>query len=172
MLLLAASRREVLVAGLTLLAAAGAQAAPADPAKFVASIYANGKVDATWTQWLDGAKRGAWFSREVSALWAKCDALAKTSDDKLGPLDFDVATNSQGMEVKKFAVKVLSQDATRATVVATLTPDQWTRASKRENIIRYDLVAEAGRWAIDDIHGVIEPNPWSLRDLLTAYLKS
>jgi hypothetical protein len=52
--------------------------------------------------------------------------------------------------------------------VAKLTPDN--RKSDRENEIRYDLVWERGRWAIDDVHSVIEPNPWSLRGLLSQYL--
>jgi hypothetical protein len=85
-------------------------------------------------------------------------------------LDFDVATNSQGMEVKSFAVKTLLRDASRASVLAKLTPDNWVRKSDRENEIRYDLVWERGRWAIDGVHSVIEPNPWSLRALLSQYL--
>jgi hypothetical protein len=56
------------------------------------------------------------------------------------------------------------------SVVATLTPDNWVRKSERENEIRYDLVWERGRWAIDDIHSVIEPNAWSLRAILKQYL--
>ena len=55
-------------------------------------------------------------------------------------------------------------------MVAKLTPDNWVRKSDRENEIRYDLVWERGRWAIDDVHSVIEPNPWSLRGLLLQYL--
>jgi hypothetical protein len=52
----------------------------------------------------------------------------------------------------------------------TLTPDNWVRKSERENEIRYDLAWERGRWAIDDIHSVIEPNAWSLRAILKQYL--
>ena len=149
-----------------------AQAAPQDPAGFVASIYANGHEVAVWPQWLDGAKRGAWFSRALTALWGQCDALAKKLDDKEGPLDFDVATNSQGAEVKKFTVKIVSQDVGHANVVAKLAPGDWKRNSERENEIRYDLVREGGEWKIDDIHSVVEPDPkpWSLRALLRHYL--
>jgi hypothetical protein len=67
-----------------------------------------------WAQWLDFARRGEWLSRRLTALWAQCDARAHNTGDGLGPLDFDVATNSQGMEVKSFAVKTLSQDASHA----------------------------------------------------------
>jgi hypothetical protein len=59
-------------------------------------------------------------------------------------LDFDVATNSQGLEVKTFTVKTLSRDAAHAGVVAKLTPDNWVRHSDRENEIRYGLVWQAG----------------------------
>ena len=90
--------------------------------------------------------------------------------DGLGAVDFDVATNSQGLEVRRFTIKTLSRDASHASVVATLTPDNWVRKSERENEIRYDLVWERGRWAIDDIHSVIEPNAWSLRAILKQYL--
>jgi hypothetical protein len=150
--------------------AVAAQAAPPDPARFVVLIYTDGREGAVWAQWHEGARRSEWFSRALTALWARCDAHARRTKDELGPLDFDVATNSQGMDVKSFTVRTLSRDASNASVVAKLTPDNWGRKSVRENQIRYDLVWERGRWAIDDIHSVIEPNPWSLRELLTQYL--
>jgi hypothetical protein len=166
------ARAAALISGVFVFAAAvAAEAAEPDPARFVASIYAKGREPAVWDQWLDGARRGEWFSRAVTALWAKCDALARKSHDELGPLDFDVATNSQGLTVKSFTVKTISQDASHASVVARLTPDNWARKSDRENEIRYDLVMERGRWAIDEIHSVIEPKPWSLRALLTQYIR-
>ena len=165
------ARTAALIPGVLVFApGVAAQAAPSDPARFVASIYANGRESAVWDQWLHGARRGEWFSSTLTALWAQCDTRARKTRDELGALDFDIATNSQGMEVKKFMVKTLSRDASRASVVAKLTPDNWVRKSDRENEIRYDLVWERGRWAIDDIHSVIEPNAWSLRALLSQYL--
>jgi hypothetical protein len=74
------------------------------------------------------------------------------------------------MEVKSFTVKTLSEDASHMSVVARLAPDNWVRKSERENEIRYDLVWEHGRWKIDDIRSVIEPNTWSLRAILARYL--
>jgi hypothetical protein len=147
-----------------------AQAAPSDPDRFVASIYANGRGGAVWAQWLDGARRREWFSHALTTLWANCDARARETKDELGAVDFDVATNSQGMEVKSFTLKTLSQEASHASVVARLAPYKWVRKSERENEIRYDLVWEHGRWKIDDVHSVVEPNTWSLRALLTQYL--
>jgi hypothetical protein len=165
------ARTAALISGILVFAPSfAAQAAPSDPARFVASIYANGQESAVWSQWLDGARRGQWFSSTLTALWAQCDTRARKTRDELGALDFDITTNSQGMEVKRFTVKTLSRDASHARVVATFTPDNWVRKSDRENDIRYDLVWERGRWAIDDVHSVAEPNPWSLRALLTQYL--
>jgi hypothetical protein len=123
-----------------------------------------------WSQWPDRKRRGEWFSHALTALWATCDMRAYTINDELGALDFDVATNSQGLEVKSFTVKTLSRDASHATVVAKLTADNWVRKSDRENEILYDLVWERRRWAIDDVRSVIEPNPWSLRTILAQYL--
>jgi hypothetical protein len=164
-------RTTALVSGVLAFAAiATAQATPSDPARFVASIYADGREAAVWAQWLDGARRGQWFSRALTVLWAQCDARARQTKDEVGALDFDVATNSQGLEVRRFTVKTLLRDASHASVVAKLTPDNWVRKSDRENEICYDLVWERGRWAIDDIHSVIELNPWSLRAILRQYL--
>jgi hypothetical protein len=157
------ARITFLVSGVLAFAAAvAAQATRLDPARFVASIYADNREGVVWAEWLDGARRREWFSSALTALWAKCDEHARKTKHELGAVDFDVATNSQGLEV--------SRDASHASVVATLTPDNWVRKSERENEIRYDLVWERGRWAIDDIHSVIEPNAWSLRAILKQYL--
>ena len=164
------ARTAALVSGLLAFAVVATQAAPPDAARFVASVYADGREGVVWSQWLDGKPRGEWFSHALTALWATCDMRAHTINDELGALDFDVATNSRGLEVKSFTVKTLSRDASHASVVANLTPDNWVRHSDRENEILYDLVWERGCWRIDDIHSVIEPNPWSLRTILMQYL--
>ena len=87
----------------------------------LAAIYADGREPAVWDKWLDGARRGEWFSRALTALWAQCDTRARETRDGLGAVDFDVATNSQGLEVRRFTVKTLSRDASHASVVAKLT---------------------------------------------------
>jgi hypothetical protein len=51
--------------------------------------------------------------------WARGDDHARETKDELGAVDFDVATNSQGLEVKRFTVKTLSRDASHVSVVAT-----------------------------------------------------
>ncbi len=141
-----------------------------EPAPFVSSIYADGREDDVWMRWHDGKRRDEWFSQSLSSLWARCDAMARRTGDELGALDFDVATNSQGLDVKTFSVRTLSRDASHASVLVKLVPDNWLRKSERENEIRYDLVWQRGRWLIDDMHSVIEPRSWSLRAILAGYL--
>ena len=71
-------------------------------------------------------------------------APAHKTGEGLSAVDFDIATNSQGLEVRRFTVKTLSRDASHASVVASLASDNWVRKSERENKIRYDLV-----WSVD-----------------------
>jgi hypothetical protein len=90
-------RTACLVSGVfACVAVAAAQAAPSDPDRFVASIYANGREGVVWAQWLDGSRRLEWFTQGLTTLWENCDALAHGTGDELGPVDFDAATNSQG----------------------------------------------------------------------------
>jgi hypothetical protein len=155
---------------------APAFAGGSDPAEFVTSIYAHGREDAVWTQWLDAAKRKPWVSRDLAALWGRSDAKAHKSKDELGALDFDIATNSQlGWEsFKGFTVKVVSQGDGRAVVNATLRngPDTEARKFESDNVIEYDLVQEGGAWKIDDARSTADGKPWSLRQILKDYLKS
>ena len=147
-----------------------AEAAPSDPTGFVASIYAYGREPAVWVQWLDGARRGEWFSHAVTALWAECDADARKTHDELGPLDFDVATNSQGLTVKGFTSRrsretpgMRASSRSSRPIIGSVNRSARTRSATTSS-------GSADAWAIDDVHSVIEPKPWSLRALLTQYL--
>jgi len=63
------ARITFLVLGVLAFAATVAvQATPLDPARFVASIYADGREGVVWAEWLDSARRREWFSRSVTAL--------------------------------------------------------------------------------------------------------
>ena len=151
---------------------AATQEAP-DPSRIVASIYdgslmTHGAVGALW---LDSRDRQATLSKALKTLWDKADAAAKTRHDEIGPIDWDVTTNSQGMTVKSFALQIEKKNATRATVVATLVPDNWVRASPDENIIVYSLIFEGGRWKIDDIGAASGLRRDSLKTLLMKSLK-
>ena len=81
-----------------------------DPARIVASIYANGQEDGVRARWHERVGRGKWFSHALTVLSAQGDANARKTGDELGALEFDVATNSQGLEVKRLTVKTLSRD--------------------------------------------------------------
>jgi hypothetical protein len=113
----------------------------------------------------------ATLSKALKTLWDKADAAAKTRHDEIGPIDWDVTTNSQGMTVKSFTLQTAKKNATRTTVVATLVPDNWVRASPDENIIVYFLIFEGGRWKIDDIGAASGLRRGSLKTLLMKSLK-
>ena len=164
-------RRSIVVAAALLALATPAPAAatrdPADPRAPVAALYAAEKSGRPTL--VSPAQRAAALTRGLAALWDKAEARARR--DGGVAIDFDVVTNSQGAEVKSYALTIDRRDANRATVAATIDPGDWLRRSPRENEIRYALLRQAGRWRIDDVSGVAEPNSWSLRDMLARALK-
>jgi hypothetical protein len=115
---------------------------------------------------LEPNERVAYLSKTLIDLWARADAKVPQGD--AGPIDWDVTTNSQGMEVGSYTVKVAHLDAARANLIVTLTAKTpWTRKSPDENIVRYHFVRENGRWVIDDIRGANNAEKSGLKDLLT-----
>ncbi len=38
--------------------------------------------------------------------------------------------------------------------------------------VRYDFVREGNLWKIDNIRGAVEKTPWSVREMLTEFLKN
>jgi hypothetical protein len=164
------SRRPVL-AGLAVFLAAGpafaGTPAPGDPTAPVAALYAVEKAGRPALG--DAAERAATLTGRLAALYDRAKAVERATNEEV--IDFDAVTNSQGAEVKSYALKVEQRDATHAVVVATIDPGDWGRASPRENIIRFTLVVEQGRWRIDDIAGVAEPTAWSLRDIIDHNLR-
>lgn len=167
---MAFSFRRLFVAAAALVAlAAPLRAADAsDPRGPVAALYAIEKAGRpTLTT---PPARAAALTRGLAALWDKAEAQARRGGDVA--IDFDVVTNSQGAEVKSYALAVARRDPNRATVVATIDPGDWVRKSPRENVITFSLVRQAGVWRIDDVSGVAEPNAWSLRELLALAIKT
>jgi len=167
----AALRRIGAATGLALLAAGSALAggAPAadDPAAPVAALYV--AEQAGRPALADARLRAATLTRGLDALYGRAEAEERATGDVL--IDFDAVTNSQGAEVKAYGLKVERRDPRHASVVATINPGDWRRASPRENVIRFALVVEGGRWRVDDISGVSEPTAWSLRDVLEQNLR-
>ncbi len=166
------SIRRLLVVAAALLALAApafaaAAADPADPRAPVAALFAIEKTG--HAPLTTPAQRAAALTRGLAALWDKAEALARGGGDVA--IDFDVVTNSQGAEVKSYALTIERRDAKSATVVATIDPGDGVRRSPRENVVTFSLVRQAGAWRIDDVSGIAEPNPWSLREMLAGALK-
>src|ERR1700676_5189415 len=87
---------------------------PRDPAAIVAEIY-NPKREEIYggAFGLDVAERGKYLSRELIGLWARADRRANPTGQDAGPIDWDVTTNSQGLEVGTYILEVARQDDNR-----------------------------------------------------------
>ena len=146
---------------------AAAASEPADPRAPVAALYAAEKTGQA--PLATPAQRAAALTRGLAAIWDKAEAGARRGGGVA--IDFDVVTNSQGAEVKSYALALTARAANRATVVATIDPGDWGRQSARENVITFSVLRQNGRWRVDDVCGVAEPNAWSLRDMLAQALR-
>ena len=149
-------------------------AAADDPAGILTAIYtrvAKGKGDGGGTFVIQTkASRTKYLSNALVALWAKADARTRKGDG--GPVGFDPVTNSQDPDVKSFKVAAEKLEADKATIAVTIESHQRdSRANQADKTIRYDFVHEAGQWKIDDIKGAVDGGPWSVRALLTDFLK-
>jgi hypothetical protein len=165
------SRRLLLASALSTLVTPALAQGP-DPATIVKSIYAKRDRYGAAAS-LQAARTDARpaLSKSFAALWKRSDDATPEGDET--PPGFDVASNSQGMDVTSAAVSVERRTATRATVVARLTAGApFLRHSPAENVVRYDFVREHGAWKIDDVRGTIDPKPWSLRAIFLEVLKS
>ena len=172
------TRRALLFTTLTALLATSdlAHAAPPtanDPAGIVTEIYtrvAKGKGDGGGGFVVDTkAAKVKYLSKPLITLWTKADAA--TPKDDVGAIDFDPVTNSQDPDVKSFTLATEKLDADKATIAATLTSHRDEHVNAADRIIRYDFVHEGDKWKIDDIRSAVDGKPWSIRDLLTQYLK-
>lgn len=152
---------------------APAQTQGQDPAAIVTGIYKKasaGKGDSGGQfLWLKAKDRTRSMSKSLSALWAKADKHEKPGE--LGAIEFDPVTNSQDPSVRSFAVKTEKQDDNTATVATTFGAQPGHVRKQPTDTVRYDFVREDGRWKIDDIRGEVEKTPWSVRKMLTEFLK-
>jgi hypothetical protein len=163
-------RRLFLMASV-LLIAAPALAAPADDSlAVVTAIYKRvsaGKGDGGGQfVWAKPKDRARYFSKRTVTLWREADA--KTAKGDQGPIGFDPVTNSQDPQVKAFDAAVERQDANTATVVVHISDKRGPIKPQPASTIRYDLVREGGRWAIDDIRGTVD-SEWSVRKMLSEH---
>jgi hypothetical protein len=162
--------RRLFVTSLALLLGAPALAAPRDrtPWTMLAEIYRPGQFESAFG--VDAKEREAFLSKALLDLWAKADAKVAPGD--AGPIDWDVTTNSQGMEVGSWEARVARRQAARVDLVVTLTPKTpWFRKSPDENIVRYHFIREDGRWVIDDIRAANDDAENGLKSLLTRAAK-
>jgi len=157
--------RRLFVTGALARVCAPALAAPRDRAPYamLAEIYRPGEHESAFG--LDAEERAAYFSKTVLELWARAEA--KTQPGDAGPIDWDVSTNSHGMEVGSWSVRIARREATRIDLVVTLTAKTpWFRKSPDENIVRYHFIREDGRWVIDDIRHADDAEHDGLKSLL------
>ena len=152
-----------------------ASAAPAsdDPAGIITAIYsrvASGKGDSGGMFVFENkAAKARYLSKSLIALWARADARRKKGDG--GPVDFDPVTNSQDPAVKSFKVAAEKQEVDKAVVAVTIESHQGPPAKPADKTIRYDFVHEADGWKIDEIRGAVDGEAWSLRAIITDFLK-
>jgi len=174
------TRRKLIVSGAAgLLAltfphrALPAPAAPDDPAGILTAIYtrvAKGKGDSGGTFVFENkAAKAKYLSKSLIALWTKADGRRRKGDG--GPVDFDPITNSQDPDVKSFKVVAEKQEADKAAIAVTIDSHQGPRSKPADQTIRYDFVRESDGWKIDEIKGAIDGEAWSLRAIITDFLK-
>jgi len=148
-----------------LLFAASLAAATLDPVAVVNSIY-KGASSRGAAFGLDPAERKKYFSKATVALWDLADKASNPNGDEVGPIDFDISTNTQGADVKSYSIVSSKVDPKTATVVVKLVLDSWYRPSPLDDIIRYFFVFEDGSWMIDDIGSTNHAEGWTLKELL------
>ena len=171
------TRRKLILSGAAGLLAAtlprAALAAPGDPAGILTAIYtrvAKGKGDGGGTFVFENkAAKAKYLSKSLIALWAKADARTRKGDG--GPVGFDPVTNSQDPDVKSFKVVAEKQETDKAVIAVTLDSHQGPPPKLADRTIRYDFVREADGWKIDEIKGAVDGAAWSLRAMLTDFLK-
>lgn len=111
-----------------------------DPRAFIQSVYVDyarapdqGPDEPTYA-----------YSVRLRRLVAAYEA-AYAGGDLVGPVDFDLWTNSQEWSVSNVVLVEEPQGADRRTIVARF------RNWDRDNVNRFNFVREGGRWYLDDI---------------------
>jgi hypothetical protein len=163
---LAFSRRGFIASGLAAFLASGAALAAAvrDPLAILTEIYRDA-VKGRGPSWIEGGGRPKYLSKSLVALWAKSDKKTPPGDE--GPVDFDLVSDTNGMTLAGFSLKLEKQDDRTATIAATLAYSARDVPSGPA-VVRYDLVREDGQWKIDEIRGGGD-TVWSLRNMLTNF---
>jgi Protein of unknown function (DUF3828) len=133
-------------------AAAEAEALP-DPAAHVRSIYDAYQQD----------KPRAWYAQRYSLRLRKliqADRKNTPSGDS-GKIDWDPIINAHDWLVSAVRVSVVSQTPENAVVDATF------RNLGTDEHMRFDLIYERGKWAIDEVQSLDRPR-WTMSKILAG----
>lgn len=165
------TRRFVLAAAAALVVATPLRAADDTPEAFVAAIYARvtagdgtaGGADITGRE-----ARARSFTRSLVSVWNAADDKAEKDGD-IGPVEFDVLTDSQDPEVRRTTVDIVAKKPDSAVIRVSLYPRKQARPGERPaSVLDFVLKREDGAWRIDDVKRVSRSEPWSLRGLLAT----
>lgn len=162
---LAAAVRASFAAILLLIVLPVAQAAETTPTNMLNGIYRDA-VKGKTSGWLTSERREKYLSKALLALWAKCDAK-KAPEGYAGPVDFDLTTDTNALELGGFEIKVRSVSTTQAVLAVKLDYRKPYYRPGPPAVITYDFIRENGRWRIDSFG----TKGWSVRDILTEWLK-
>jgi hypothetical protein len=138
---------------LTLVVFAGAASAQqaADPAAYVRALYADYQHN----------KPSAWYDRRFSATLKKLvDAEQKSAaNGDAGHFDWDPIINAQDWKLTEIRVSLLSLAADKAVVDASF------HNLGSDQRMRFNLVLQDGKWAIDDLQSLNKPR-WTMSKVL------
>ena len=112
------------------------------------------------------------LSKSLAAFWAKADRKAKARGDEVGAISFDIATQSQGVDIESYKVKSERKDASSAVIEASFIIGGNHVRKGEEVFVLYDFVRENGAWKIDNLRTESKVKPWSLRGNLERNLKT
>jgi hypothetical protein len=142
-----------------------AHAAETRPSEMLKGIYRDA-VKGKTSDWLEPQRRGKYLSKSLSALWTKSDAR-KPPKGEVGPIDFDLTTDTNALELEGVEIKVEREPANAAVLAVKLNYRKPYYRPGPPAVVTYDFIREDGRWRIDNFH----TKRWSVRDLLTQWLK-
>ncbi|MBI5265281.1 MAG: DUF3828 domain-containing protein [Bradyrhizobium sp.] len=149
---------------LLILAVSCHAAGAAAPTEILRGIYREA-VKGSTSNWLEPERRGQYLSKSLLALWTKSDAK-KPPEGEAGPVDFDLTTDTNALELKSFEVKVESASYSAAVLAVKLNYRKPHYRPGPPAVVTYDFVREQGHWRIDNLR----TKAWSVRDMLTQWL--
>jgi hypothetical protein len=162
---IAATIRAGFAAMLVLVSMPAVHAAETTPAGMLKGIYREA-VKGTTSAWLEPQRRGKYLSKSLLALWAKTDAKM-TPEGYAGPIDFDLTTDTNGLELQGFEIKAVRESPDTAVVAVKLGYRKPYYRPGPPAVVTYGFIREEGRWRIDNFH----TPKWSVREILTQSLE-